>query len=63
MRQADTPKPIRARPRTSSSIPSLTAKRVAPAAASRSSRASTRWGGKRSSSTPKGNWKAAKVRK
>ena len=55
IRQAETPRPISARPKTSSPRPSLIANRAAPAAASSNSTLSTLWGLKRSSRMPRGN--------
>ncbi|WEN41994.1 hypothetical protein CKCBHOJB_01579 [Thauera sp. GDN1] len=63
IRQADTPRPISARPNPSACSPSPSANITAPIAVSSSSSASTRRGPKRSSAIPTGICARPKARK
>ena len=63
IRQAETPRPISARPAISSGRLCALANSAAPQAATASRLAFTRRGPQRSSSTPSGSWNEAKARK
>ena len=63
IRQADTPRPIRARAAIAAAADSASANHTPPAAATSSSAALTRRGPKRSSATPSGSCTTAKARK
>jgi hypothetical protein len=63
IRQADTPKPIKARPSANSGTLCALANTMAPAPANSSKNASTRRGPQRSSATPNGTCAQANAKK